>query len=150
MAFFLIFIGIAVMQYLMPKPPPQPQKPETPQPTQSQPQAPATATPAVTAPAPAVTKGKHPASATPSVPLVPVKQAEGETETVIETNLYRVAFTNRGGQVKSWVLKKDRHYLPEDVELVNPVSAPVLGYPLSIFTYDQDLQKKLNEALYVP
>ncbi len=94
MAFFLIFIGIAVMQYLMPKPPPQPQKPETPQPTQSQPQAPA--------------------------------------------------------QVKSWVLKKDRHYLPEDVELVNPVSAPVLGYPLSIFTYDQDLQKKLNEALYVP
>ncbi len=147
-AFFLIFIGIAVMQYLMPKPPPQPPKPETPQPTQTQPSSPAAATPA--APAPAVAKGKAPAHAAHSTPPAPVKQAGAETETVIETNLYRVTFTNRGGQVKSWILKKSK-YLPDaEVELVNPIAAPTLGYPLSFFAYDKDLQKKLNEALYVP
>ena len=36
------------------------------------------------------------------------KQASAEAETVVENDLYRVTFTNRGGQVKSWVLKKLR------------------------------------------
>ncbi len=149
MAFFLIFLGVMAWQYLTPKPPPPPQKQEAPQPAQSQSSSPAA--PAVTAPR--VDKGKHPAAVVPSTPLVPVKKAEGELETVIETKLYRITFTNRGGQVKSWVLKKEGHYLPDaDVELVNPITAPVMGYPLSFFTYDKDkdLQKKLNEALYVP
>src|SRR6202162_5413238 len=33
-------------------------------------------------------------------------QATSESETVIENNVYRIVFTNRGGRVKSWVLKK--------------------------------------------
>ena len=32
--------------------------------------------------------------------------ASAESETVIENDLYRITFTNRGGQVKSWILKK--------------------------------------------
>ena len=34
------------------------------------------------------------------------KQASAEAETVVENDLYRVTFTNRGGLVKSWILKK--------------------------------------------
>ena len=42
------------------------------------------------------------------------RQAAAEQETVIENDLYRIVFTNRGAQVKSWVLKKyhDEHGQP--------------------------------------
>ena len=33
--------------------------------------------------------------------------------------------------------------------LVNSIAAPQFGYPLSLFTYDESLRKKLNDALYV-
>ena len=47
----------------------------------------------------------RPAPAAASVPRH--HQAGGsETETVIENDLYRITFTNRGAQVKSWILKK--------------------------------------------
>ena len=45
-----------------------------------------------------------PARALPSTTVT--KQASAETETVIENDLYRITFTNRGAQVKSWILKK--------------------------------------------
>jgi YidC/Oxa1 family membrane protein insertase len=63
--------------------------------------------------------------------------------------------------VKSWLLtekekRKDgseKYKYPDDAgkpfELVNPTIAGQLGYPLSFFAYDKDLEKKLNEALYV-
>ena len=35
----------------------------------------------------------------------PATQAVTETETTVENALYRITFTNRGGQVKSWILK---------------------------------------------
>ena len=34
------------------------------------------------------------------------------------------------------------------LDLVNDAAAPTLGYPLSFFSYDKDLEKKLNESLY--
>src|SRR5262249_55451937 len=36
------------------------------------------------------------------------------------------------------------------LDLVNRVTAAALGYPLSLFSYDKELQKKVNEAMYVP
>ncbi|HWX56183.1 MAG TPA: membrane protein insertase YidC [Verrucomicrobiae bacterium] len=144
-AIVLFAVGFLVMQYFTPKPQPPapaPQKQETQQ--QQQPQQPQQA-PSPSAASAAAT-GKTTAA---PVQSFPTRQAEAETETTIETKLYRVVFTNRGGQVKSWVLKKGS-YLPDaDVELVNPAAAPGLGYPLSFFTYDKDLEKKLNEALWV-
>ncbi len=47
-----------------------------------------------------------PALAAVAVPAGVTKQAAGETETVIENDLYRITFTNKGAQVKSWILKK--------------------------------------------
>ena len=81
-------------------------------------------------------------------PAAPAQKASSEAETVVENDLYRIVFTNRGAQVKSWVLKKytDDHDKP--LELVNG-AAEKYGYPLSLWTYDEDLRNKLNSALYV-
>jgi len=79
------------------------------------------------------------------------KEASSESETVIENDLYRIVFTNRGGQVKSWVLKKYKDKPDGNpLELVNPVAAQKYGYPLSLWTYDENLRNRLNSVLYVP
>ena len=78
------------------------------------------------------------------------KQASAESETVIENDLYRITFSNRGAQVKSWILKKfDNEAQNGRLDLVNPVSAPKYGYPLSLWTYDESLRNRLSSALYV-
>jgi YidC/Oxa1 family membrane protein insertase len=78
------------------------------------------------------------------------KQAASETETTVENDLIKVVFTNKGAQVKHWVLKK---HLSDDrksqLDMVNARAAEAHGYPLSFFTWDEELQKKLNSALYV-
>jgi YidC/Oxa1 family membrane protein insertase len=79
------------------------------------------------------------------------KQASSESEIVIENDVYKITFTNRGAQVKSWILKKftdDSEKKPLD--LVNASTAAKYGYPLSLWTYDELLRTKLNSALYVP
>jgi YidC/Oxa1 family membrane protein insertase len=92
------------------------------------------------------------ASNLPAVP-VPVgvtKQASSETETVIENDLYRITFTNRGAQVKSWILKRfDNDAQNGRLDLVNPEAAAKFGYPLSLWTYDEGLRGRLSSALYV-
>jgi YidC/Oxa1 family membrane protein insertase len=77
------------------------------------------------------------------------KQAATESETVIENDLYRIIFTNRGGRVKSWVLKKWDDEKGNPLDLVNRAAAEKYGYPLSLWTYDENLRNKLNSALYV-
>jgi len=80
-----------------------------------------------------------------------VVQAAGENETVVENELYRITFTNRGGAVKSWVLKK---YRADDektpLDLVNHDAAAKLGLPMTLYTYDAGLRNRLNTSLYLP
>jgi YidC/Oxa1 family membrane protein insertase len=120
--------------------------------------APAPAKQAQTAPSTPTATPTAPATAPPTAPpqpQVPVpatgvtKQATAEAETVIENDDYRITFTNRGAQVKSWILKKfdDEHGQPLD--LVNNEAAQKYGYPLSLWTYDENLRNKLKSALYV-
>ncbi len=110
-----------------------------------QPQTPAsTATPPA-ATAPAEAKPTAPAPRAPAGSRV----AAAESETVVENDLYKIAFTNRGAQVKSWILKKYRDDKGNPLELVNAQAASKYGYPLSLWSYDEGLRKKLNEALYV-
>jgi YidC/Oxa1 family membrane protein insertase len=93
-------------------------------------------------------------SAEPAVPVPPVgnaKQASTEADTVVENHLYRIVFTNRGGQVKSWILKKFKATTESNsppLELVNP-AAGKFGNPLSIWIYDEPLRNRVNSALYV-
>jgi YidC/Oxa1 family membrane protein insertase len=76
------------------------------------------------------------------------KQAGSESQIVIENDLYRITFTNRGAQVKSWILKKfdDDHGQPLD--LVNNAAAQRYGLPLSLWTYDETQRNKINSVLY--
>jgi YidC/Oxa1 family membrane protein insertase len=86
----------------------------------------------------------------PAVPAGVTRQAPGEAETVIENDLYRITFTNRGAQVKSWILKKfDNDAEKGPLDLVNPGAAALFGYPLSLWTYDEALRNKLSSSLYV-
>jgi YidC/Oxa1 family membrane protein insertase len=137
LVFALTFLVIVIFQPLLKKYLPQaPAQPEQTQQKQTLPPAQASA---VAAPAPP-----------PVQPLnIAGKQASAEAETVIENDLYRVTFTNRGAQVKSWILKKydDEHGQPLD--MVNAAAAERYGYPLSLWTYDETLRNKLNSALYV-
>jgi len=123
----------------MPQAPATPQKQSAPEQAAAAPST--TATPAppasgVSASAPAATPGK---------------QASSETETIIENDLYKITFTNRGAQVKSWILKKfDNDAQNGPLELVNDAASQKYGYPLSLWTYDETLRNKLNSVLYVP
>ena len=77
------------------------------------------------------------------------KQASSEAETVVRNDLYEIHFTNRGAQVKSWVLQKYKNEQGQPLELVNANAADKYGYPLSLWSYDEALRNKLNSALYV-
>jgi YidC/Oxa1 family membrane protein insertase len=93
-------------------------------------------------------QGKAPAKA--AAPAENAIEAAGPETTVVENELYRITFSNRGGDVTSWVLKK---YTGEDgkpLDLVNQAAAAKFGLPLSLYTYDAGLREKLNSALYVP
>ncbi len=117
--------------------------PQAPEPkTQNQP-APAQTAVAPTASVPSAAHAVAPATTV-------TKQASNETETVIENDLYRITFTNRGAQVKSWILKKfDNDAQNGQLELVNAAAAQKYGYPLSLWTYDEPVRNRLNSALYV-
>ena len=118
--------------------------PKKPEPVQQQAQQQQAAVPA------APVNAQAAAAPAPSAPVaVGTKQAASETETVIENDLYRITFTNRGAQVKSWVLKKFDDEKRQPLDLVNVPAAKQYGYPLSLFAYDQGLKDKLNSALYV-
>jgi YidC/Oxa1 family membrane protein insertase len=139
LVFVLTFVVLMIFQPLLKKympqtPTAQPQSQHAPAQTAS-----VSPAPVPTLSAPAQTSGN-----------TVIKQASTETETVIENDLYRITFTNRGAQVKSWILKKfDNDAQNGLLDLVNPVAAPKFGYPLSLWTYDESLRNRLNSALYV-
>src|SRR6266404_4182084 len=145
--FLLVFLLMAVvifgsqlfMKKFAPQQPPSAARPI--QPVQTPPASSGPATPP-TAQAPTTRK---PISTQPG----PSKQASSESETVIENDLYRVTFTNRGAQAKSWVLKKFSDDQGRPLDLVNSAAAAKYGYPLLLWTYDETLRNKLNSALYV-
>jgi YidC/Oxa1 family membrane protein insertase len=135
--FLLMFVVIIAFQMFGKKYLPQPPV-AAPAKQSAQEQTPATATAAVTSP-----------SATGPV-AVASKQASSEIDTVIENDLYKITFTNRGAQVKSWILKKfDNEAQNGPLDLVNSAAAQKSGYPLSLWTYDESLRNKLSSALYV-
>jgi YidC/Oxa1 family membrane protein insertase len=139
--FALTFLVIMLFQPLLKKYGPQPPaKQETAQPApQNQTQTPTQ--PSAPVPAPPPTSAATKSSSTPV-------QATAESDTVIENDVYRIVFTNRGARVKSWVLKKYTDDKGGQLELVNTVAAEKYGYPLTLWTYDESLRDKINSALY--
>lgn len=141
--FALTFLVIVAFQPLLKKYLPQP--PTPPAQTQAQKQTQNVSAPAVASPAAPETQQRgadlNSGSGT--------QQASAESEVVVENDLYRITFSNRGAEVKSWILKKFDDDKGRPLELVNSVAAEKYGLPLSLWTYDQSLRNKLNSALYV-
>lgn len=137
--FVLIFLGL---QYFGPK---RKTQPETPAEVASQSAPKAAVTPAPVTPAAAVAAGRVSAKAAAAAVV-----AAGESTTVVENELYRITFSNRGGQAVSWILKKYKDDAGKPLDLVNQKVAAKLGFPLSLWTYDADLRSRLAQALYVP
>jgi YidC/Oxa1 family membrane protein insertase len=85
-----------------------------------------------------------------AVSTVPAVQASSESTTTIENELYRITFTNRGGQVSDWILKKYKDSDGKPLNLIHTQAADKFGYPLSLYTYEPALTTGLNNALYIP
>jgi len=81
-------------------------------------------------------------------PIVPVIQAQAAPPFVIDTDLYKITFSNQGANVRGWLLKKSLAD-GKPLELVNTATAVEDPYPFSLYMADrQALAKQLNAALY--
>ena len=140
LVFALTFLVIVLFQPILKRYLPQP-----PQPAPAQKESQPAPQPNPSANPPEVAQAQTTASVTSAS-----KQASSESQIVIENDLYRITFTNRGAQVKSWILKKfdDDHGQPLD--LVSASAAQKYGFPLSLWTYDENQRNKINSVLYVP
>jgi YidC/Oxa1 family membrane protein insertase len=145
LVFVLTFLVILLSQPLIKKYMPQ-EKPAA-KPSETQTTAPPPASPGPVSSAPAAVPKSRAKAVAPAAPAA--EQASAESETVIENDLYRITFSNRGAQVKSWILKKFDNEQGKPLELVDEAAAANHGYPLSLWTYDPGLRSKLNSALYV-
>jgi YidC/Oxa1 family membrane protein insertase len=139
MAFFVLMLAVlfGYQYFFKPKTVPTP-----PAQTQSQAQVPqtdASAGQTPWAPTGAQASGSAPAIA-----------ATSETETSVENELYKIVFTNRGAQVKSWILKSYKDTGGKPLDMVQPQTAARFGFPLSFYTYEPALTAQLNQVLYQP
>lgn len=89
-------------------------------------------------------------TAAPAAAGTPTIVAQTASTTVVENELYKITFSNRGGEVRSWILKKFKNDSGQPLDLVHQAAAEHFGYPLSLYTYDPTLTTALNDALYVP
>jgi YidC/Oxa1 family membrane protein insertase len=129
-------------------------QPATPAPVaQTQPQAQNQPQPAQ--PAAATAQPAQPQSAAVQAqPLVatPAIVASAVAESTVENANLKIVFTNRGAQVEHWILKGSQYKdhpgeNGQQLDLVNSRTA-AFGLPLSLYTYEPELTKQLNEALY--
>ncbi len=111
---------------------------------------PGTAAGAPEAPKPAPVEAKTaPAAALPAQDLAPVT-GQAETDVVVDTPLYRAVWSNKGGVLKSWILKKHKNSQKQDLELVPALAAEIGRYPFSLGLDDATLAGRLNGALFEP
>jgi YidC/Oxa1 family membrane protein insertase len=137
LTFLVILVFQPVLKKYLPQPPPKPPAPTTGQNQTTEQSAPAGNPPnAMRKEAPAHNK-------------TTTRVADTQSEAVVENELYKITFTNRGGQVRSWILKKYDDEKGRPLDLVNAVAAEKYGYPLSLWVYDEGLRNKINSALYV-
>ena len=149
MVFAVTFALIIISQIFLFKDKSKPQPKTNPvQTSQSNAPAPEAQSETASAPAEAVSKGRARAIANPGKGPAVAKVANGEVETVVENDVVRIVFTNRGAQAKSWVLKKYKDEDGHPLDLVNPLAVK-FGLPLSLYAYDENLRNQINSALYV-
>jgi YidC/Oxa1 family membrane protein insertase len=96
---------------------------------------------------PAATADKPAATAEAAAPPKPGQVAsDPQPAYIINTDLFRVSFSNQGGTLRSWVLKKFKGNDNRELELVN--TAAGMEYPFSLYFPGQTAVSKLNWAWY--
>src|SRR5690349_14390367 len=87
----------------------------------------------------------------PAAAPVPARSDSQERTFIVENSLYRVEFSNRGGVVRSWLLKryKDDAKPPRILDVVHPDVCKYLNeWPFGLVLDDPQLQKDANSGLY--
>jgi YidC/Oxa1 family membrane protein insertase len=119
-----------------------------------------TVSPPVKKATPAATQAETPATGAPATPgdgqvpaatpgsqtSAPAVAATNEETSTIDTDLFRVTFSNRGGVVKSWLLKKYKTHSGTPQELVNAASHA--DPPAALYFPGPKPAADLNKALY--
>ncbi len=131
-AFALMGVVIFGTQYLMPQPEPAAVKKE-----EKKADAP-------TAPAAAAAQ----IAASPAGTPVAAVSASKEEVFRIETDLYRVEFSNKGAVATSWILKKFKDSGGKPLQLVHQAGTAKVGYPFAIQLNGKDMNPNLNWYLF--
>jgi YidC/Oxa1 family membrane protein insertase len=139
-----MFVIIAWAKFFAPKVPPPSQATKS---TATAPANPGQAPPT------ASSTNSPPATSMTSATTVPAaaKSDTQERTIVVENGLYRVEFSNRGGVVKSWQLKKykDDAKPQRILDLVHADASQELNaWPLSVSLSDANLDQTANSGLY--
>jgi YidC/Oxa1 family membrane protein insertase len=139
-------------KFFGPKPPAN--LPQANRPAQTAPATTGSNTPSTTSPSTKTTpSSKAPATSVSGVAhAAALPKADTEERTiVVENDLYRAEFSNRGAVVKSWQLKKytDDSKPPRILDLVHPDAAQQTGgWPFALALNDEQQESAANGALY--
>ncbi len=144
LAFGLMGVVLLVSQFVLPKPPEKPvQKTET-----AEVKEPVEGKQAATDQQPAAAATEKVAA----IPLAPIAShpasAAQEEAVVVETDLYKIQFSNRGAVVRSWVLKKYQDTLGKPQELLNRRAIGRTGYPFATRLRKGESAQVLHQALH--
>jgi len=91
-----------------------------------------------------------PAAAAPSLPpTMPVIAGSKPEDIVVESDLYKLTFSTRGGVAQSWILKNYRDAKEAPLDVIDDEACGKLGFPMSLSLADGELANSLNSALYV-
>jgi len=137
--------------YKPPVPPPQSNPAQTSAPFNQQGSQQVTAQPGATGNASSSVAGrKTGAAGAATAANSSVVEASEEKTVVVQSALYRVELSNRGGVVKTWQLNKymDDQKPPHPLDLVNDSVAQELGWPFSLVLTDAQQQTNANAGLY--
>ena len=136
LAFLLMGLVLFLTPYLY-KPPPGPKR-TGPTPTPQQ----------------AAQVTQKPPEAQTKTPL-PIQEMPGqiaaakEQEFIVDTELYRITFSNRGAIIHSWELKKFNDHTGKPLQLVNTAALSKIPAPFSVSMKDDKTASLLNYAMFV-
>jgi len=92
----------------------------------------------------------RPAAARPQEAVKPAPPVAGvkPEELTLETDVYRIHFSNRGAVVVRWELKKYKDAAGKTLEVVNTAAGPTVGYPFALGFKERKPAVDANQVLY--